>query len=244
MSIHVVPSGHRGVVKMFGDVQKDALPEGLHLLNPLASVVDFNIRYQSVTADKAEGGTSDLQDVFEDITLNYSFDSAHAADIYNDFGNDDLIETQFIKPALFESFKAVSAVYTAEQLVTERKMVSQQIVKTLQAKLDKYHVIVSDINVQNFHFDEKFADAVRRKVVAGQDRLTAEQTLQTAQIVTQQKVIEAEGNAKAIAIQAQAVEQQGGDKFIALEAIKKWDGRLPQQWSGGAIPFVNLASSK
>lgn len=240
--VHVVPAGHRGVVKVFGDVQDAPLPEGLHFLNPLARVIDFNVRFQSATASKAEGGTADLQEVFEDITVNYEYDPLHAPYVYNNFGDDSDIEAKFIVPALYESFKAVTSQYTAEQLVTQRAKVSQDIVTKLQAKLSKYRIIVSDINVQNFHFDPQFADAVRRKVVAGQNRLTAEQSLETARIATAQKVVEAEGNAKAIAIQAQAVENQGGDKFIALEAIKKWNGQLPT-YSGGSspLPFLNVA---
>jgi regulator of protease activity HflC (stomatin/prohibitin superfamily) len=241
---HIVPAGHRGVVKVFGDVQDTPLPEGIHFLNPVARVVDFNVRFQSATASKAEGGTADLQEVFEDITVNYEYDPAHAPYVYNNFGDDADIEAKFIIPALYESFKAVTSQYTAEQLVTQRAKVSSDIVQKLQSKLTKYRIIVSDINVQNFHFDPQFAAAVRQKVVAGQLRLTAEQNLETSRVSAQQKIVEAEGQAKAIAIQAQAIQQQGGQEYVALEAVKKWDGHLPAQWSGAAIPFVNLATQK
>lgn len=241
---HIVPAGHRGVVKIFGDVQDTPLPEGIHFLNPFARVVDFNVRFQSATASKAEGGTADLQEVFEDITVNYEYDPAHAPYVYNNFGDDADIEAKFIIPALYESFKAVTSQYTAEQLVTQRAKVSSDIVQKLQSKLTKYRIIVSDINVQNFHFDPQFAAAVRQKVVAGQLRLTAEQNLETSRVSAQQKIVEAEGQAKAIAIQAQAIQQQGGQEYVALEAVKKWDGHLPAQWSGAAIPFVNLATQK
>jgi prohibitin 2 len=178
--------------------------------------------------------------VYEDITVNYEYDPAHAPYVYNNFGDDQDIEAKFIVPALYESFKAVTSQYTAEQLVTQRAKVSQDIVQTLQAKLAKYRIIVSDINVQNFHFDDQFAEAVRQKVVAGQNRLTAEQTLETAKVTAQQRIVEADAQAKVIAIQAQAIQQQGGTEYVALEAVKKWDGHLPAQWSGSALPFVNF----
>src|SRR5258708_16856358 len=171
---------------MFCDVSDDKVPEGLHFLNPLARVVDFNVRFQSATAQKAEGGTADLQEVFEDITVNYEYDPLHAPYVYNNFGDDSDIEAKFIVPALYESFKAVTSKYTAEQLVTQRSAVSAAIVQTLQAKLAKYKNIVSHINVQNFHFHPHVAQAVRSKVVAGQNRLTAEQTLETTKIDTEQ----------------------------------------------------------
>lgn len=72
----------------------------------------------------------------------------------------------------------------------------------------------------------------------------AEQQLETARVTAQQRIVEAEGQAKSIAIQAQAIQQQGGQEYVALEAVKKWDGHLPQQWSGAAIPFVNLATQR
>jgi regulator of protease activity HflC (stomatin/prohibitin superfamily) len=40
-STRVVPVGHVGVVDLFGKVRAEALPWGLHLVNPLASVRDM-----------------------------------------------------------------------------------------------------------------------------------------------------------------------------------------------------------
>lgn len=261
--VHIVPSGHRGVVKQFGAVDPTPLSEGFHVLNPLATVKDFNVRFQSATAAKAEGGTSDLQEVFEDLTLNYEYDPARAPYIYNNFGTDDDIESKFILPALYESFKAVTAQYTAEQLVTERAKVSAAIVTALQAKLTKYGVKVSDINVTNFHFDSQFAAAVSQKVVAGQQRLTAEQNLEAQKVSAQTAVVNAEADAeariaaakadaetiriradataKAITVQEQALAAAGGDRYLAMLNSNRWNGELPAQWSGSAIPFVNFA---
>lgn len=240
--LHSVPPGAVGVVQLFGKVSAEALPPGLHFVGPMSRVEDFNVKFQSAVAPKAEGATSDLQEVFEDISLNYEYDPTHAAYVYSHFGAPDVIEQSFILPALYESFKAITSQYTAEELVTKRTLVSQAIISKVQAKLAKYYIIVSDINVQNFKFDERFAEAVRNKVVAGQNRLTAEQNLETAKISTEQRVVEAEGDAKAIAIQASAVENQGGDKFIALEAVKKWNGQLPTYMGAGApVPFLGLS---
>jgi prohibitin 2 len=239
-SVHIVPAGHRGVVKLFGSVDNTPLPEGLHVLNPFARVVDFNVRFQSATAQHAEGGTSDLQAVYEDITVNYEFDPSQAPYVYNNFGDDSDIEQRFIVPALYESFKAITSKYTAEELVTQRAKFSQDIVSYLQGKLSKYHILVSDINVQNFAFDSAFSSAVQAKVVAGQQRLTAEQNLEKAKIEAEQKIVEAEASAKAIAIQSQAIQQQGGAEYVALKAVDKWNGELPQTWSGGGMPFLNV----
>lgn len=240
--LHSVPPGAVGIVQLFGKVQDEPLQPGLHYVGFVARVEDFNVKFQSAVAPKAEGATSDLQEVFEDISLNYEYDPTHATYVYSHFGAPEVIEQSFILPALYESFKAVTSQYTAEELVTKRTTVSAAIIAKVQTKLSKYHIIVSDINVQNFKFDDRFAEAVRNKVVAGQNRLTAEQNLETAKISTEQKVVEAEGQAKAIAIQSAAVQDQGGNKYIQLEAIKKWDGKLPSYMGGGApLPFLDVA---
>src|SRR5471032_3467263 len=90
--VHVVPAGHVGVVKLFGAVRSEPLKPGFYVLNPLTSVYDFNVRFQSAAAVKAEGGTSDLQEVFEDLTLNYEYDAAYAPYLYNNFGGDGTLK--------------------------------------------------------------------------------------------------------------------------------------------------------
>ena len=32
--------------------------------------------------------------------------------------------------------------------------------------------------------------------------------------------------------------------LVEYEAVKKWDGKLPEYMMGGAMPFINLAAKK
>jgi hypothetical protein len=54
---------------------------------------------------------------------------------------------------------------------------------------------------------------------------------------------EAKGVADAIRIKAEAVAKQGGAEYVQLEAIKKWDGKLPVTQAGGALPFINVGKN-
>lgn len=243
-SCHIVPAGHKGVYVMFGKVGDKTLAPGIHLLNPLSNVIDFDVRLKSATAEKAEGSTSDLQNVSEDITMNYSFSPNYVNVIYSTIGTNATIESTFIVPALYEIFKSVSSEFTAEQLVTQRSQISAEIVKRMQEKLKKYDILVSDINIQNFKFDKNFSDAIEQKVVASQNKLTAEQNLEKSKIEAQQKVVEAQGQAQAIQIQAEAIKNQGGNEIIQLKAIEKWNGQLPTYYSGAGMPFINFNNVK
>ena len=51
---------------------------------------------------------------------------------------------------------------------------------------------------------------------------------------------QAEGEAKAIAIQAQAIQSNGGAQYVQLQAIEKWNGQLPTYMMGNTVPFVNV----
>lgn len=51
---------------------------------------------------------------------------------------------------------------------------------------------------------------------------------------------EARGEADAIRIKAEAVAKQGGAEYVQLQAIAKWDGKLPVTSAGGAVPFINV----
>ena len=46
--VRVVPAGHVGVVDVFGKVRSEALPSGLHLINPFATIHRMTVQTQEV----------------------------------------------------------------------------------------------------------------------------------------------------------------------------------------------------
>ena len=61
------------------------------------------------------------------------------------------------------------------------------------------------------------------------------------EVEAKSRIAQAEGEAKAIAIQAQAIQSNGGAQYVQLQAISKWDGKLPQYMLGsGTTPFINV----
>ena len=65
------------------------------------------------------------------------------------------------------------------------------------------------------------------------------QEVELAKAEADRKRIEAQGEADAIKIKAAAINQQGGDDYVRLQAIAKWDRKLPTT-TGGAVPFINV----
>jgi regulator of protease activity HflC (stomatin/prohibitin superfamily) len=237
-SFVVVPAGHVGVRVTFGTVSQETLTEGAHFINPTSSVKDVEVRVVTTQLKGSSAGTKDLQQVHTDIVLNYRLDGAKAAHIYKEYGLN--LEDRIVLPALNESFKATTAHYSSEELITKRDEVSTKIREEIAQKLGKYSVEVGDISLVNFGFSAEYQKAIEAKVIATQSKLQAEQDLARIEVEAKQAVAKAEGRAKAIQIETAAINSQGGASYVQLKAIEKWDGKLPTTQAGGATPFINV----
>lgn len=236
-SFTVVPAGHVGVQVTLGTVKPESLSEGAHFVNPISQVRTIEVRVVKGELKGSQAGTKDLQVVHTDIVVNYRIDGAKAAYMYKEFGFD--LENKILMPAMNESFKAITAHYNSEELVTKRDEVSKGIRDELQNKVGKYGLDISEISLVNFGFSAEYQAAIEQKVIATQRMKKAEQDLSRIKIEAEQEVAKAEGQAKAIQIQTAAINSSGGQNYVQLQAIQKWDGKLPQV-SGGNTPFINL----
>jgi regulator of protease activity HflC (stomatin/prohibitin superfamily) len=236
--ITVVPAGYIGVQQTLGSVNMQTLSEGIHFVNPISHVSDVDVRVVKAQLEKANAGTKDLQVVHTDIVVNYRIDGTKAAHIYKEFGLD--LQDKILIPAINESFKAVTAHYNSEELITKRDEVSTGIKDELQSKVAPYGLSVSSISLVNFGFSAEYQAAIEQKVIATQATLKADQDLQRIKIEAQQAIAKAKGEAEAIAIQSQAINAGGGKDYVNLKAIEKWDGRLPNTMAG-TVPFVNVS---
>ena len=237
-SYTVIPAGHIGVQVTFGTVHQETLTEGLHFVNPLSRIREVDVRLVTAQLKNSSAGTKDLQQVHTDIVLNYRLDGAKVGHIYKEFGLN--LEDRIVLPALNESFKATTAHYSSEELITKRDEVSAKIKEEIANKLAKYSVTVGDISLVNFGFSAEYQKAIEAKVIATQSKLQAEQDLQRIEVEAKQAVARAEGKAKAIAIEVAAINAQGGQQYVELKRIEKWDGKLPTTQLGSATTMMNI----
>lgn len=231
-TFHVVSSGQVGVITKFGAVQKEILPEGIHLINPIATeVVPINVRVQKIEAD-ATASSKDLQNVTSKVALNFFLSKEKANTIFQELGLDYRIT--IIEPAIQESIKSATAAYTAEELITKRPDVKQDVFESIKTRLEKNNIIVTDFSIIDFNFTEEFNKAIEKKQIAEQLALTAKNDLNRIQTEAQQALAKAEGeaNAKLAIAKAQAESQKLlreslNEEILRLEAIERWNGTLP-----------------
>jgi regulator of protease activity HflC (stomatin/prohibitin superfamily) len=237
-SFTIISAGHQGVQVTLGQVNMVTLNEGFHFINPVSTVNEVSVRVTKAELQQASAGTKDLQVVHTNIVVNYRLDGSKVAHVYKEFGLE--LEDKILMPAVNEAFKATTAHYNSEELVTKRDEVSHAIHQALQTKVGKYGLLVSEISLVNFGFSADYQAAIERKVIATQQKLKAEQDLSRIVIEADQRIAKAKGEAESIRIQAQAIQSQGGKDYVQLQAIGKWDGKLPNYMMGGAVPMINI----
>lgn len=240
----VVPAGSSGVVMTLGKVSENSLTEGFHLKIPFVQSVEVVSNKIQKLEVEAAAVSKDLQSVSSMIAVNYKVAADYSASIYQKIGRD--YASIVLLPAIQESMKSVSASYTAEELITKRAQVGQEIKETLEAKVNEYGIIVEKFNIVNFDFSAEFNAAIEAKQVAEQNLIKTETEQQQAIVIAEaeakKKIIAAEAEATAITKTAEA--QAAANKLLAeslsevlveYEKIQKWDGELPVVSGGSSI---------
>jgi len=227
----VISAGHTGVQVTLGEVNPLPLTEGVHFVNPISSIKDVDVRLQKAELKGANAGTKDLQVVHTDIVVNYRLDPLKVPHIYKEYGLN--VDEKVLGPGINEAFKSVTGHYTSEELVTKRDLVSQEILQHLITKMAPFNIAVSNISLVNFGFSQAYQQAIEDKVISAQKTAKAQQDLERIKVEAASRIAQADGEAKAIAIQAAAIQSNGGENYVKLQWIEKWNGALPSTMLGG-----------
>lgn len=243
-SMGTIDAGERGVKTRFGAVVGQ-VDQGLYFKLPIIETVHkMNVQTKTVKyelEDPLFSASRDLQDVKISVLLNYRLDPAQVKTIFQQYGTVEQYEERIIRPAVRDTVKAVSGQFTAEELVTKRGEFTDAVVKVLNERLADKFVTTERVNITNFEFSKSFTEAIEAKVTAVQNAEAAKNKLEQVKFEAQQTVETAKAQAEAIKIQAQAINSQGGADYVALQAIKAWDGKLPVTMvPNGALPFINV----
>ena len=248
-SVKIVDSGHRGVLLHWDavDLTNPPLDEGLHFVVPFQDeVVNIEVRTLKYAND-ARSASKDLQTVETTVTVNYHPDKEEIHRLYKNLGLD--YENRVIQPAIEETVKQVTANYNAEELITKRPLVKQDIESSIRERLNQFNVVTEVISITDFEFSPLFARAIESKVEAEQKALKAENDLLRIEVEAKQReanaigvananIAEAKGEAEAISIINQALAQN--PNYLEWLKTQAWDGKLPLVVGEGGTPFIQI----
>ncbi|MEN9809154.1 MAG: hypothetical protein RLZZ488_721 [Pseudomonadota bacterium] len=233
----VIDTGQVGIKKTFGEVQGGLLDPGLHFYNFLTTkIVSFNVQERKIE-DKTACFTRDTQNSSVSYTLTYFPAKEQVMDIYVKLGAN--WEDTIILPVVRGTLKTVTGQYVADELVGKREAVRQNALTSIRATLEARGVMTTNLELTNIDFDQNYERAVEAKAVAVQKAAEAKNKTVEVEEQARQKVIEAKAEAESTRIRTEALEKS--KELIQLEAVRKWDGKLPTHILGGStLPFVDV----
>ena len=193
--LHSVPAGHVGVAILFGEVQDEAYPEGLHVVNPLLSWMDLDARQDTYKITQLEMPTQDQLLSKVDLSIQWRLDRARAAQIIRDTGDKDRIVNVHLKPAARSLVRELgTTIQRAEDLFKDE--VRNQLAAEIERRLRQYAadkgIIVDSVLLRNINLPPVLAEAIGRKKEREQEverqraeleRVKLEQEQQVAQSV-------------------------------------------------------------
>jgi prohibitin 1 len=205
-SVVSIPTGHVGVLTLFGRVTGEVLGEGIHMINPLKSVERLSIQTQSVK-ESANVPSNEGLILALDTSLLFHLDRTKAADVYQKVGAN--YAEKIVEPTLRAAIRAATSAHTANALYTNaRELVQQQIQDELSTQLAPRGVIIENVLLRDVQLPAMLKTSIEAKQQAEQDALRMNFILQKEKQEAERKRIEAQGIADFQKIVAQGISPQ------------------------------------
>ena len=260
-----VPTGYTGILTTFGRVENETMEAGFHLKAPWQSIVKMNNQEQRKSFT-LEAFSSDIQQVNVSGSINYNIDKTTAMTLYREVGT--AYSDTLIIPRLYENTKAVFSHYKAEELISNRDALSDEIRDKMIDDLKSYGVNVLSISIEDVDFTDAFTTAVEAKQVASQNKLKAEteqeQQTMEARAAAERRQIEAEAQAEVERINADAeayriktqseaeaeankkIAESLSEQLIEYNYANSWNGQLPSTFvgDGDAVPVIQTSGEQ
>lgn len=206
--LYNVDGGERVVIfDRFSGVSQTTKGEGTHFRVPLLQYPHhFDIRSRPRIINTTTG-TRDLQMVNIALRVLSRPEEEKLPLIYQEIGKD--FDERVLPSIGNEVLKAVVAHYNADQLLTMREKVSQEIRDALTQRAGNFHLILDDVAITHLTFGKDFTNAVEQKQVALQEAERSKFVVEKAEQEKMVSIINAEGEAEAAETISKALKESG-----------------------------------
>jgi len=248
-----IDTGNIGVESTLGQVKKETMPPGVYF-TMFKRVTEVSAKELRLELNDMKPQTKDkitLADL--DVDVFYQIDSSKAAEIMTKWPGDAVelkgeegvrLGNNYVTRQAREAIYNAISQYGSETVHTERVSIAAKVVESLQKDLDesagKGMFFVRSANVRNLVTDPALEAAIKENANRNFQIATKQKEVELAKAEADRKRVEAQGDADAIRLRASAIQAQGGKEYVELEAIKKWDGKLPTMMTGNTTPFIHV----
>lgn len=248
-----IDTGNVGVESSLGQFKTEELAPGVYF-TLFKNVIEVSAKENALAMQDLKPKSKDNLTMADfDFDIYYRIDPSKAADLLMKYRGDlseadkkdgaQMIGVNLISRQAREAAYRVAADIPAAEMHTKRTELAAGINKIMQEELDKDagkgSFLITNVIVRNIVTDPALEAAIKEagKMQFAVDAKRKEVLLAEAE--ADRKRAEAKGEADAIRIKTQAISAAGGEDYTRLQAIAKWDGKLPTT-TGGAVPFINV----
>ncbi len=136
--------------------------------------------------------------------------------IYNTIGLD--FDKRILPSLGNEVLKSVVAQYNAEELLSKRASVSEQIRRNIVDRAVDFGIIIDDVSITHLTFGKEYSKAIENKQVAQQEAETQQYVVAKSDQERKAAIIRAEGEADAAALISKAM-QSAGNGLVEVRRI-------------------------
>ena len=222
-----IDAGKVGVKSLYGNVEPDILESGLHIINPLLDVTDFDIQTQNYTmsAIHDEGSkdgddairvlSNDGLEVVIDLTVLYRISPELAPKIFKQIGEN--YADKIVRPVTRTRIRDNAVYYDAVALYsTKRNEFQQLIFKTIEADFKSRGLVLEQLLIRNINLPTSVKTTIESKINAEQEAQKMTFVLQKEKQEAERKRVEAQG----IADYQRIISTGLSDKQLQYEQIK------------------------
>jgi len=250
-SWYTVDQGERAVVLRLGATVGEDGP-GLHFKLPWINTVHkITVQNQNRRYTKLDTYSRDQQPAT--LTVSVTFMASDPSAVYSQYGDLEGAVGRLIDPRVMSGVKTIFGQYDAVRAIQERADLNKDIDAAITSAITGPIQIVS-VQVENIDFSSAYEQSVEQRMLAQVEIQKREENLRTTQVEAEIARTKAEGEANAIrlkgeaegaAIKARGDALRANADLVQLQAVEKWDGKLPTTMvPGSSLPFLNLSLQK
>lgn len=241
-AVVLIGVGEVGVKHFLGTVSPAPLDQGMHVVNPFASIEKMSIREQAFPEDggieQIEAQTSEQLNVMLEISLLYRIDGANAPDLYQRIGTERQITSRIVLNAVRNGVRDAVATKSINEIFSpNRREVANDMKREIQAKAgDRIEVI--DVFVRDVQAPPRVREAIEEKLQREQQ--VAEEAFQTEIIQerAKQQAEEAKGIAEAQKIISEGLTPEYLTFFYIQQLNTLPEGGVVYVPTEGGIPLI------
>ena len=206
--IKVIGVGEVGVKHFLGQIDAASLEQGVHIVNPFASIEKMSVREQAYPQDggveQIEAQTSEQLNVSLEISILFRLDGNNAPDLFQRLGTEAQIKRSIVLNAVRNGVRDAVATKSINQIFSpDRREVATDMLREIQAKAgDRIEVL--DVFVRDVQAPATVRQAIEDKLAREQQ--VASEAFQTD--IIRERALQAIEEAKGVA-EAQTIITSG-----------------------------------